>query len=89
MRQIKQADNSQHWPKQTVANVEIRKRDLVIRIADWTRNRDEPGFDVEVYIGGVYNFCESKCCTIWEHGTRKAAKAAAVKFARYQIARLL
>ena len=89
MKQIKQTDNLHHWPRWAVASVKTRKRDLVVRIADWSRDRDEPAFDIEVYIGGVYDWHKSKTCTFWQYGTRKAAKAAAIEFAQNQIATLL
>jgi hypothetical protein len=89
MLRIKPTANEHQWPRKAVASVETRKRDLVIRIADWTRDKDEPSYDVEVYIGGVYDFNESECCTFHEHGTKDAARAAAVAFAQAQIAKLL
>jgi hypothetical protein len=49
------------WPRNTVQTIETRKRDLVIRIADWTRQSvrtGEPAYDVEVYIRGVYEGME-------------------------------
>lgn len=89
MKQIKPTDNEHQWPRTAVTSVETRKRDLVIRISDWTRDRDEPAYDVECYIGGVYDWDESETCTVREHGTREAAKAAAIKFAQDKIAKLL
>ncbi len=47
------------WPRHKVNLVETRKRDLVIRIADWTRNKDASGYDVEFYQGGVYDWNKS------------------------------
>ena len=47
-------------------NVECRKRDLVIRITNWFDDKDEPGIDVEVYVGGKYDRGQSQCFTI--HG---------------------
>lgn len=89
MQQIKQTDNEHNWPRKAVESVECRKRDLVVRIADWTRNKDEPAYDVEVYIGGVYDFNESATHTFREHGTKAKSKAAALAFAQAQIAKLL
>jgi hypothetical protein len=89
MKRITQTPNEHHWPRQEVKSIECRKRDLVVRIADWTRDRDDPGYHVEVYIGGVYDWNESKCCTIWEHKTKAAAKTAAILFAQTQISKLL
>lgn len=89
MKTIQPTNNKHQWPRQAVKTVETRKRDLVIRISDWTRDRDEPAFDVEVYIGGVYDFNESKSLTFHEHGTKDRAKAQAVAYAQSQIAKLL
>ena len=83
MKRIKQSDNPQRWPREAVASVETRKRDLVIRIADWHRVKPQSGtggYDVEVYIGGVYDWNESK-----NFDTKPEAAA----FAAQQIARLL
>ncbi len=77
------------WPRHEVKTVDCRKRDLVIRIADWTRDRDEPSYDVEVYIGGVYDWNESESCTVYQHKTKAAAKSAAIAFAQAKIAKLL
>ena len=89
MRQIKETDNEHNWPRKAVESVECRKRDLVIRIADWSRNKEEPAFDVEVYIGGIYDWNESKTCTFHEYGNKANAKAAAIQFANEQTAKLL
>ena len=89
MKHIQQSENEHHWPRHNVPTVECRKRDLVLRITDWTGDREEPGYDVECYIGGVYDWHESKCCTVFEYGTKAAAKVAAVAFAQAKIAELL
>jgi hypothetical protein len=89
MKRITQTPNEHHWPRQAVESIECRKRDLVVRIADWTRNKYEPSFDVEVYIGGVYDWCESKCFTFREYGNKANAKEAAITFAQTQISKLL
>ncbi len=47
------------WPRNKTASVETRKRDLVIRIADWTRDKDAPCYDVEFYHKGVYDWNKS------------------------------
>ncbi len=47
------------WPRHLVKSIETRKRDLVIRIADFTREKDAPGFDVEFYQAGVYDWNKS------------------------------
>ena len=62
---------------------------MVVRITDWMSDKDEPAFDVEVYIGGVYDWNESKSFTLHSGLTRKQAKAAAIKFAGEQVAKLL
>ena len=89
MKQIAQTDNEHHWPRHEVKQVECRKRDLVIRIADWTRTKEEPSFDVECYIGGVYDWHESHVFSTNQYGTKAQAKAAAIDFAKAQIAKLL
>jgi hypothetical protein len=90
MRKIKQSQNAERWPRKAVASVEARKRDLVIRVSDWTRDRDEPAYDVEVFIGGVYDWNESECHTLYEYGgDASKAKAAAIAYAQSQIAKLL
>jgi len=89
MKKIAQSTNTHNWPRKAYPTIECRKRDLIIRIADWSRDKEEPAFDVEVYIGGVYDWNESKCCTKRKHGTMKAAKSAAVTFAQSQISKLL
>ncbi len=47
------------WPRHLVKSIETRKRDLVIRIADFTRTKDAPCFDVEFYQAGVYDWHKS------------------------------
>jgi hypothetical protein len=75
------------WPRNTVKTVETRKRDIVIRITDWSRDRDEPAFDVEVYDHGVYDWNQSK--TFSTKGGKRAAKVQAAQFAADKIASLL
>lgn len=90
MKQIKPTANTHEWPRKAVPSIECRKRDLVVRIADWTRYKEEPSYDVEVYVGGVYDFNLSKTFPVDVHGGTKAgAKAAASAFAAKQIAALL
>ena len=90
MRKIKPSPNKEQWPRQAVKSVECRKRDLVVRITDWMDDDGgEPAFDVEVYIGGVYDFNESKSFTLSSGLTKVQAKAAAVKYAGEQIAKLM
>ena len=66
MRQIKPSEGPHQWPRKAQPTIECRKRDLVIRIADWRRCKDAPYFDVEMYIGGVYDFGESANLTTKE-----------------------
>lgn len=83
MKTLKPTPNIHRWP---------RKRDLVIRIADWTRQSPEtgePSYDVEVYVGGVYDYDLSKQFTLYEHKTKEKARELAVEFAAKQIAALL
>lgn len=92
MRKIKPSSNPQQWPRKAVSSVETRKRDLVIRISDWTRqspNTGEPAYDVECYVGGVYDFNESKTFTLSSGLTKAQAKAKAIEYAQAQIAKLL
>ena len=51
------------WPRHKVQSIETRKRDLVIRIADWHRIKESTGtggYDVECYQKGVYDWNESE-----------------------------
>lgn len=83
MKRLKPSPNKEQWPRQEVKSIECRKRDLVVRIADWHRidpNNGRGGYDVEVYIGGVYDFNESE-----NFNTKEAASA----FAARQITKLL
>lgn len=89
MKRIKPTPNKHHWPRNAVTSIECRKRDLVIRIADWSRDRDEPAFDVECYIGGVYDWNESSSFTKFEHKSLPVCKRLAAEFAAAQIAKLL
>lgn len=66
--------------KTPAPTLESRKRDFIVRIADWTRTKDSPFYDVEIYKGGVYLADESKCFPV---------KADAVKYAGEAIARLM
>ena len=92
MKTIKPSPNGAQWPRREVESIECRKRDLVIRIADWTRESPrtgEPALDVEVYIGGVYDWNESKTFTLRDLNTKRVAKSAAIQFAQSQIVKLL
>jgi hypothetical protein len=87
MKQIAPTNNEHHWPRSAVESIECRKRDLVIRIADWTRNKEEPAYDVEVYIGGVYDWNQSEVFPTC--GDKNNAKNEAIAFANKKIAELL
>lgn len=87
MIRIQPTPNEHNWPRHAVPTVEARKRDLVIRIADWTRQKEEPSYDVECYIGGVYDWNESKTFVV--NGSKQAAKQLAIEYAAKQIAKLL
>jgi len=89
MKQITPSRNEHQWPRKNYGSVECRTTDLVLRITDWTKDKDEPAYDVECYIGGTYDFNESESCTVWEHKTKKRAKDMAIEFAQKQIAKLL
>lgn len=92
MKAIKPTDNAHQWPRKATQSIETRKRDLVIRISDWTRqslDTGEPAYDVETYVGGVYDYGLSAVCSVREYKSKEAAKAAAVAFAHKQIATLL
>ncbi|RPJ39981.1 MAG: hypothetical protein EHM35_00685 [Planctomycetaceae bacterium] len=81
------------WPKHLCPSVECRKRDLVIRISDWTRQSaetGEPAYDVEVYVAGVYDWNLSKTFTTAHGGRTKAeARREAATFAAECIRQLL
>jgi len=80
------------WPRNTVKSVECRKRDLVLRITDWLDDKDEPAYDVEVYIHGVYDWNESESFTTINAGPPRSpedAKRLAIEFATRQIAKHL
>lgn len=89
MNTIKPSPNKEQWPRSAVKSVECRERDLVIRITDWMSDEDEPAYDVEVYIGGVYDWNESKTFALSSGATKRQCKQAAIAFANGQIARLL
>lgn len=93
MKQIQESPNAYHWPRQAVKTIETRKRDLVFRISDWTRNKEEPAFDVETYIGGVYDWNESETFTLSRDLPRaeakQQAKLAAIEFVKSQVEKIL
>lgn len=81
MKAIKESENEERWPRKKTESIECRKRDLVVRIANWSRiTSGTGGFDVEVYIGGVYD---------WNESANFDTKEKAAEFAAKQIARLL
>ena len=59
------------WPKHLVKSIDCRKKDLIIRITDWTKDKNEPAFDVEFYYKGVYDFTKSKSFTTKSSNTTK------------------
>ena len=77
------------WPRRLVKSVDCRKRDLVIRIADWTRQSPrtgEPAYDVEVYDKGVYDWNLSQTfTTASSKRTKGEARKLAIAFACKQI----
>ena len=93
MKHIKPTPGGPGWPCHKVDSIQCRKRDLVLRITDWIDDKEEPAVDVETYIGGVYDWNESKTFTRWNSkGPRKSpaqCKREAIAFAQEQIARLL
>lgn len=90
MKTIQETPNAHNWPRKGTKSVECRKRDLVLRITDWTDDKDEPAYDVECYIGGVYDFNESDTFTTQSSNrTKVEAKRMAIEFAQKQIAKLL
>jgi len=89
MELIKETDNEHNWPRKRFKAVPCGQRDLVIKVADWTGDPGHPAFDVECYIGGVYDWNESKSFSFSSPVTKEKAKKAAIAFARKQIAKLL
>lgn len=90
MKKIKPSENPRQWPRKETKSIDCRKRDLVIRIADWTRDGDEPAYDVEIYCGGAYDFNLSKSfLTKNANKTKKQAKREAIEFAQKKVAELL
>lgn len=92
MKLIHQTPNKEHWPRKRVKTIECRKRDLIVRIADWTKLKEEPAYDVELYIGGVYDWNESKTFCVEKPmtpTTKSVAWANAIRFASSQMSKLL
>jgi len=86
---IKPSNNENHWPRHASPTIQCRKKDLVVRIADWTEDKDEPAYDVEVIIGGIYDWNESKVFAFSSGLTKAQAKQRAIEYAAQQIAKLL
>ena len=58
MKQIK--ENKSGWPRCRTKTIECREKDFIVRIANWSKDKDEPGYDVEIYVGGIYDWEESR-----------------------------
>lgn len=80
MKRIKASQNPQGYPNRKVESIECRKRDLIVRIADWTRTKDAPYYDVETYVGGIYS---------QEHSGQFLTKQEATTFASAKMIELL
>jgi len=89
MQAIEPTNNEHRWPRRRVKSVAARKTDFIIRITDWTKDEDEPAYDVEVYIGGVYDWNESKSFSLATGLSKEQAKAKAIEFAHSQTIKLL
>jgi hypothetical protein len=89
MKKIRPTNNKVHWPRNRVKTIDCRGRDLIVRIADWMTDKDEPAFDVEVYIGGVYDFNESETFTMFKYKDQNICKQKAIEFAQQKIAAIL
>jgi hypothetical protein len=77
------------WPRHLVKLIDVRERDFIIRVTNWLDDEDEPGYDVECYINGVYDWNESKCFTLHSGLTPEQAREHAARFAQSQTAKLL
>lgn len=73
------------WPNHRVDEVKTRKTDLVVRIANWMKDKYEPAFDVEVYTKGIYDWNKSKSFTLSSGLTKEQAKEKAIRFAQKAI----
>lgn len=74
------------WPRHLVKSVDCRKNDLVVRITDWLNDRDEPAFDVAIYVAGVFDWNESQVFTTKSSNRSKSeARKLAVEFAQAQV----
>lgn len=93
MKRVKPSKGVHQFPRWRVEAIQTRERDLVIRITDWSDlpqdcSKGEPGYDVEVYIGGVYDFNESESFPIMlgllGNSMNLKAKKALLKFEKGQ-----
>lgn len=89
MKHIQPSKNEPQWPRHACPTVQCRKKDLVVRISDWMKDREEPAYDVEVIIGGIYDWNESKVFALSSGRTKTECKQAAIEYAAQQIAKLL
>ena len=77
------------WPRHITKSVDTRKNDLVIRISNWLNDKHEPGYDVEVYNKGIYDWNLSESFTLSSGLTKQQAKSKAIDFAKKTIEKLL
>lgn len=63
-------------PRYPVESIDFRQRDLIIRIADWTDDKDAPCYDVEFYQAGFYDWNKSHSFDTSILGAREAKKRA-------------
>lgn len=75
------------WPRNTTKSVDTRKCDLVIRITNWLKDKEEPAYDVECYIAGVYDWNESKSFCLSSGKSAEECRLMAIEFAQRQIAK--
>lgn len=88
MKVLRRGQTESSWPRQRVKNVDCRKRDLVIRLTDWLDDKNEPAYDVECYIGGVYDWHESQSFTLHKYHEASKCKQLALAFMQRQTAKL-
>jgi len=89
MKAIQPSRNKHQWARHAVKSVDCRKRDLVFRITNWMSDKDEPAYDVECYVGGVYDWHQSQSFTMHALKTESACKTAAIAFVQAQVTKLL
>ena len=78
-----------HFPRHKVETVELRKKDIVIRVTDWWRDKEEPAFDVEVYTEGCFDYERSHIFAKSDGLSKEEAKAKAKEFAKEALDRLM